>query len=264
MYSEHLDLTTLNELLRTKIIGRATAPNEVWEQIDSTNTRAIALAADAAPHGVIIASRQQSAGRGRQGRTWISPPDAGLYISFLLRPQTPLANLPLISLGTGVAVAQAIESTTGIAVGLKWVNDIVLGGKKLGGILAEMPTRDALIIGCGLNLRRHDELHEIAIALDQVSQQPVNSNQLAAAMALTLEDMYSLFVRGEKTRIIDEWKKRSVTLGKEIKATLANEIVEGIARDVDTDGSLILQTESGTRNLYAGEISIRLADGSYA
>src|SRR5688572_30152132 len=142
MYSEHLNLTTLNALLQTTQMGKSSVPNEVWDEIDSTNTRATQLAAEGAPHGVIVAARQQNAGRGRQGRVWVSPPDAGLYISFLLRPKIALQQLPLISLGVGVAVARAVHNTCGIEVGLKWVNDVVYAHRKLGGILAEMPDRN--------------------------------------------------------------------------------------------------------------------------
>lgn len=269
MYSEHLDLTTLNELLVTKRIGRTSIPNEIWNEIDSTNTRALELAADGAPHGLVVAARQQTAGRGRQGKTWVSPLDAGLYISFLLRPQVELTQIPLISLATGAAVARALRSACGIQVGLKWVNDIVYDGKKLGGILAEMPNRNTLVVGIGINLRdlheqMPDELKGRSVSVEEIVGSPVSANQVAANLMLELEHAYSLLEAGEKTQIVELWKVHAVTLGKVIRAHVGNEVIEGLAKDIAVDGSLILETLAGDRRLHAGEISIRLKDGSYA
>lgn len=267
MYSDHLDLTTFNALLQTAQIGKSSAPNEVWDEIDSTNTRATLLAQEGAPHGVVVAARQQTAGRGRQGRTWVSPKDAGLYISFLLRPEIAMTELPLISLATGIAAARAVERTCGVQVGLKWVNDVVADGKKVGGILAEMTNNKALIVGIGINVRnveRPEEIAARAISLEELAGAAVDVNMLAAELALQLEQSYSLLCRGERTMIVDEWKKLSVTLGKHIRATAAAETIEGIAIDIERDGALLVRTADGDRSLHAGEISIRNRDGSYA
>ncbi len=269
MYSEHLDLTTLNELLVTKRIGRASIPNEIWSKIDSTNNRALELAAQGAPHGLVIGARQQTAGRGRQGKSWVSPLDAGLYISFLLRPQIELTQIPLISLATGAAVARALRSACGIEVGLKWVNDIVYDRRKLGGILAEMPNKNTLVIGIGINLRNvqeqmPSELQVRSVCVEEIVGMPVSANSVAANVILELEQAYTLLEAGEKTKIIELWKTHAVTLGQEIRAAVGNEVIEGLAKDIATDGSLILQTLSGDRRLHAGEISIRRTDGSYA
>jgi len=268
MYSDHLDLTTFNALLKTKEIGKSrTQPNEVWAEIDSTNTRACELAKSTSAHGVVIAARQQTAGRGRQGRTWTSPKDAGLYISFLLRPHIPLTQIPLISLATGSAVARAIDGVCGIQVGLKWVNDIILEGRKLGGILAEMPDGKSLVIGIGINVKAVERPPEIAgkaISIEEVTGRPTDINQLAANLADEVETSYSLLCKGERTLIIDEWKRKSITLGKSIRAQVKGAQIEGIANDIDCDGALIVSTTNGEERLHAGEISIRNTDGSYA
>jgi BirA family biotin operon repressor/biotin-[acetyl-CoA-carboxylase] ligase len=267
MYSDHLDLTTFNALLKTSRIGKGDAANEVWEEIDSTNTRAVQLAGEGAPHGVVVAARLQTAGRGRQGRAWISPKDAGLYISFLLRPEIALTELPLISLATGSATARAIEQICGVKVGLKWVNDIIGAGKKVGGILAEMTSNKALVIGIGINVRaieRPEEIARKAIALEELAGAVVDVNLLAAQLAFEIEQSYSLLCRGERSAIVDEWKKLSVTLGKHIRATTSGECIDGVAVDIERDGALLVRTASGERKLHAGEISIRNADGSYA
>lgn len=269
MYSEHLDLATLQTLLRTEELGRTVSANEVWQEIDSTNARALALAQEGAPHGTIVAARSQTAGRGRQGRQWVSPLDSGLYISFILRPTIALPHIPLISLCSGAAVAVAIHRCCGISIGLKWVNDIVFAGKKLGGILAEMPDRNSVIVGIGINLRTDPnllaspELRDKVISIEDITGSPINANQLAADLALELERCYGNLIAGHRTRIIDEWVEHNVTIGKVVQARQTNETIEGTAIGIGLDGSLVVRTASGERSLHAGEVSIRLADGSY-
>lgn len=276
MSEDILSLNALNGLLRTKVLGRSTGNgNEIWETIESTNSRALELAKAGAGEGVIVAAREQTAGRGRQGRTWVSPPDSGLYISFLLRPEMARTKLPLISLATGVAVADAIARITGINVGLKWVNDIVYSGKKLGGILAEMApdaatAKPALVIGIGINLRLDpasvpEEIRERIDWLERIAGRPVDPNQLAAQLAWSLERIYQTFEQANFDAILKEWKNHSLTLGQKIRAQSNNATVEGEAIDLGNDGSLIVRLDDGTiTHLHAGEVSIRMLDGSYA
>lgn len=274
-----LDLPQFESHLKTRVLGRAACTNELWDEIDSTNTRATQLAAGGAPEGVVVMARLQTAGRGRQGRTWVSPPNSGIYISFLLRPTLPPQAVPLMSLATGVAVVEAVANVTGLAVGLKWVNDIVADGKKVGGILAEMTTSTdpaapgagssrSLVVGIGLNVHLEetdldDELRQRVQWLERLSGQAIDYNLLAAELCLCLEERYFDMRNGDRQKIVDMWKKRSVTLGKEIRATSGNTIVEGEAVDIDENGALVLRTTDGNIKLHAGEISIRNRDGSY-
>ena len=124
---------------------------EVLPVIASTNSYALQLIDQGATSGTLVLARQQTAGRGRQGNEWHSPPDAGIYMSCIMRPQTSMDTWPLYTLASGVAVAKAIEKYAGIRIGLKWVNDLVYKGMKLGGILAETRNR-ALVIGIGINI----------------------------------------------------------------------------------------------------------------
>jgi BirA family transcriptional regulator, biotin operon repressor / biotin---[acetyl-CoA-carboxylase] ligase len=271
-----LNLSSLNGLLRTRVLGKSAAnANEVWESIESTNSRALELAKSGAAEGVIIAAREQTAGRGRQGRRWVSPPDSGLYISFLLRPEMARAKLPLISLATGVAVTDAITRVAGIQVGLKWVNDIVYSGRKLGGILAEMTpdaagAKPALVVGIGINLRLDpsdvpDEIRQRIDWLERIAGSPIDPNQLAAQLAWSLERIYQTFEQGNFEAILKEWKNHSVTLGQKIRSQSNNTSIEGEAIDLGDDGSLIVRLDDGTTtHLHAGEVSIRMVDGSYA
>jgi BirA family biotin operon repressor/biotin-[acetyl-CoA-carboxylase] ligase len=273
MFHQPLNLTTLNSLLDTQVIGRAAGwANEVFDSIESTNNRAIELANKSAPEGVIVAARQQTAGKGRLGRVWVSPPDSGLYISFILRSNLARPMVPIMSFAAGTAAVEAIEETAGIRVGLKWVNDIVFGGRKLGGILAEMTDGgNAVIIGIGINLKQPDsepwppEVAAVATTIESISNAPIDANHLAAALAKRLEIRYKQLENGDLPGSIDRWRQFCVTLGKPIRATVGDRVIEGTATDVASDGALIVTLVNGELTaLHAGDVSIRNADGSYS
>jgi BirA family transcriptional regulator, biotin operon repressor / biotin---[acetyl-CoA-carboxylase] ligase len=268
-----LDLDKIEPRLNTKFVARpAGRANELWESINSTNTRATQLAANGGAHGTLILARQQSAGRGRLGRQWVSPADSGIYASFLLRPDPEsVPNLSTITLGVGVAVARAIRNSVGIDVGLKWVNDLVVDGRKLGGILCEMsarPSGNALIIGIGINVRFSenelpDDLKDKMTWLERVTKQPVDPNFVIAEVANQLEEIYELLLSGKSSLVLSEWRTRSITLGRRIVATSGEKTIEGVAVDIATSGALIVELDGGRTELHAGEITIRNADGSY-
>ncbi|CAN5493541.1 hypothetical protein BH10CYA1_BH10CYA1_24350 [soil metagenome] len=268
-----LDLEKIEPQLLTQFIARPDGgKNELWESINSTNTRAIEVAAQGGAHGTLIIARQQSAGRGRLGRQWVSPSDSGIYSSFLLRPEAQsIPNLSTITLAVGVAVSKAIRKSVGIEVGLKWVNDLVVDGRKLGGILCEMTSNQsgkALIIGIGINVRFEenqlpDDLKEKMIWLERITKQPVDPNSVIAEIANQLEEVYGLLLNGQSNKVLDEWRTGSITLGRRIIATSGERTVEGDAIDIAPSGALIVDTGSEKIELHAGEITIRNADGSY-
>lgn len=278
-----LDLNLIQAKLATTRIGKAPGwSNELWDCLDSTNTRAIELAQQGAPEGVIILARQQSAGRGRQGRSWISPPDSGIYASFIFRPRCPLAELPFHTLACGVATAKAVLHSTGLKLGLKWVNDLVFNGKKVGGILAEIPPSASekalstpsssyapLVLGIGINLVLSEvdipeELKEKIDYLERIAGQSIDPNLLLASLAKELEEIYDILSLGHAKEILDTWKEFSTTIGKNIQATSGNTKIEGVAIDISESGGLILETSGKEKVvLYGGEITIRGADGSY-
>lgn len=270
LHLDILDRKNIEDALTTELIGRGVC--ELHDTIDSTNSRAAVLAREGAPAGSLIVARQQTAGRGRQGRTWISPPDAGIAMSILLRPEIPLTRLPLITLATGVAVAQAVEALCGIQLGLKWVNDLTAGGKKVGGILAEMPGQ-ALVIGIGINLRLDegnipDDLKNRIDWLENLAGRPLEPSLLVAEICRFLERQYFSLLEGKSQAIIDSWKHYSVTLGKEVMVVSPTgdsaRNISGRAADIAESGALLIEKTDGTRvELSAGEISLRSLDGSY-
>lgn len=266
MNSAVLNLADFAAALKTRYLGRGA--NECHEEIDSTNNRAAVLAAQDAVSGTVIMARSQSAGRGRQGRQWVSPLDGGLAFSAILRPNLPLNKLPLVTLAAGNAVCRAARVTCGVELGLKWVNDLTAQGKKVGGILAEKPLK-ALIVGIGINIRLNrdelpDEIKDRVDWLENLAGMPVDTNLLAAALCQSLEEELDKLEEQLYQAVIDDRKRNSVTLGKTIKATYGGAEIMGVAKDIGESGALIVEKTGGEIvELSAGEISIRMADGSY-
>ena len=296
---EKLELSKIGSYLTTNWLGRGA--NELWTTIDSTNDRAMELAGSGAANGTIVIAEEQTAGRGRSGRVWFSPAGCGLYISFLLRPKIQIASLPVITLVTGVAVAQAIQKTLAMRPGLKWVNDLIVDGKKIAGILAEYsagasrnvgarltepfleqnpseecrgglhPPAPALIIGIGLNLNTPpnklpaDIEHKIGFLQSYLSsdQPMIDRHQLIASIANELELAIEQMQSGNLPSLLDQWRAYSITLGEEITAQVGDKQIIGQALDITDTGELIVKTNSGNITLSAGEVSIRRTTGSY-
>jgi BirA family transcriptional regulator, biotin operon repressor / biotin---[acetyl-CoA-carboxylase] ligase len=279
-----LELQKFETQLATTWLGKTPGwRNELWDTINSTNTRAAELAAEGAPEGVVVLARHQSAGRGRLGRAWVSPVDAGLYMSLIVRPKRPTAQIPLLTFAAGVAVADAIRSVANIEVGLKWVNDIIFEHRKVGGILAEMPASrasanvteassaqpPAVIVGIGINvnLKIEDIPEELTTRIDSLSRISGNNedpNAIAASIAKGLEDTYQLLEPERNHELTDRWRKLSITIGQDIITENSERRIEGKAIDITDSGALIVESADGKRHtLHAGEISIRAKDGSY-
>jgi BirA family biotin operon repressor/biotin-[acetyl-CoA-carboxylase] ligase len=269
-----IDLASVEKHLTTKVIGHPQGwKNELWDEIDSTNSRAITLAAEGAPEGLVVLARQQNAGRGRLGRTWVSPPDSGIYLSVVLRPNLLPTQITLITLGCGSAVANAIQKSIGIKIGLKWVNDLVYNGRKLGGILAEMPSstsdRKPVILGIGINIQLNEDdipedLQTKIEWLERITENPVDYNLLIANVLIELERMYENLCLGQSHKIIDSWTSFSVTLGQQVLAEIGSKSLNGKAIALTPDGALVIETDDGQKNtLPAGEITIRSPAGAY-
>lgn len=230
----------------------------VLDTVDSTNTYAKKLANEGVPHASIIVANEQTKGRGRLGRTFYSPADKGVYISFVLRPKMQLSEASFLTVVAGVAACQAIEKTTDLTPSIKWVNDVFVRGKKCCGILSEATSDfetmsvQNVVVGIGINVSNDvfpDEIKNTAVSLGGVLR-----NKLAAEVIncfLSLADSFS------REEIVKEYKKKCFVIGKEITYTLNGTEYKAKVIDINNDANLVVQNDDGTVSvLKSGEISI--------
>ena len=237
-----------------------------YPSIDSTNTRAKELAKAGAPHGTVLIAGHQTLGRGRMGRTFQSPEGQGVYLSVILRPGCKPEELMHLTCAAGVAAAQAVEQVSGIQPQLKWINDLVIGTKKLGGILVEMSVDKGLvdyaIIGIGINClqTREDFPHviaDMATSLSLAAEKAIAPQALAGALVENLWRMSEILLT-QKAALMDAYKDRCITLGKPVQVIRGDEIRPGKAIDLDLDGGLLVEYEDGSRQVVSsGEVSVR-------
>jgi BirA family biotin operon repressor/biotin-[acetyl-CoA-carboxylase] ligase len=199
-----------------------------------------------------------------------------VYVSFVLRPKEKPAALPVYTLAAGVAAVQAIADVASVAVGLKWVNDLVYDGSKIGGILAELASDvtgsdngSALVIGIGINVEFNEsELPPELIGkmnwLANISGKEVDRNQLVARLAHHLEKLSFVLADDGAAEICRLWRTHAAMLGQKLKVIAGKETFEALACDIDDSGALIVEKANGEKSkLYAGEVSIRGIDGNY-
>jgi BirA family transcriptional regulator, biotin operon repressor / biotin---[acetyl-CoA-carboxylase] ligase len=235
-----------------------------FDSLPSTNTEAARQAAGGAAEGLCIVAREQTSGRGRQQRVWVSPPDAGLYFSIVLRPQLDTSRWPLLTLMTALSVAAALADACALTVDIKWPNDIYAGERKLGGILAEVietPMGQACVVGIGLNLKENAfpaELREIATAVETLTGRVPDVEQLMQSLVHALAHHYQrLQEPGGAEQTLVEWTARSsYACGKRVRVALEAETIEGVTRGLESDGALRVETEAGEIKIVrAGDVT---------
>ena len=233
---------------------------EVVQEIGSTNAELARAAADGVPEGAVLVAEHQTAGRGRIDRTWISPPRAGLTVSFLLRPDVPAARRGWLPLLTGVALAESVAEVTGVLPSLKWPNDLLArDGRKLAGILAES-SGTAVVVGVGLNVSTAvDELPETGTSLARVTGATVDRGPVLLAFLRTLERRYRRWTEhlGDpvSSGLAQDYLAWSSTVGSRVTVALPDgSSLEGLAEAVDWDGRLVLATAEGRVELAAGDV----------
>ena len=234
-----------------------------FDTIDSTNTRAKALAAQGAPEGTVLIADHQTGGRGRLGRTFLSPAGTGVYMSVILRPNCPPARLMHLTCAAAVAACDAVEQSTGLRPGIKWTNDLVYGSRKLAGILTELGLSpkgmvDWAVIGIGINCLQAEEDFDPSIRsfAGSVSMfAPCDRAKVAAALV----EAFSAMDLSRKDAVMARYRAGCVTLGREVSLLRGTEAVRhGRAVDIDADGALIVEFAPGQREtVNSGEISIR-------
>ena len=220
-----------------------------YESIGSTNTEAAEQARRGASEGTCVIAREQTEGRGRYGRSWVSGKDAGLYLSVVLRPKLDLRFQPLITLMTGVAVHDALTEL-GVSPDIKWVNDLLVKEKKIGGILAEAvatPTGNAVIVGIGVNLRSWNfppEIAETATSIEAETGRILHADSVAEPITRHLSHFYQVLNEtAGAANIIKEWSERSTYFeGKMVKVTLSDKMIEGVTAGLEENGALRVKT----------------------
>lgn len=232
-------------------------------EVDSTSTYCKTLAKNGAPEGTAVIAKRQTGGRGRMGRSFYSP-EGGLYMTVLLRPKCKAEELMHLTCLVGVAAANAVHAVSGIRPGLKWINDLVIGTKKVGGILVEMSLLpggfvDYALVGIGINCRDDiaPELSEIATALDRETGREISPAALAAALLQEIKVQYSGVI-GRKSDIMDTYRAGCVTLNKEVLLLRGEEQRKAFALSVTDDGGLLVKYPDGAQEVIAsGEVSVR-------
>lgn len=237
-----------------------------FEVIDSTNTYAKQLAREGACAGTAILADRQTGGRGRLGRSFHSPAGSGIYLSVILRPQCDPGELMHLTCAVGTAVCDAVEECTGFRPGIKWTNDLVSGGRKLGGILTELGFEDGQIsyavAGIGINCTQTaqdfpPEIRDMAASLESVTGKRVDVKALEQALIGHIRTMSQTLLT-EKTKWMDRYRRDCITIGQEISVVRGDEIRHGTALSVDDDGGLTVRYADGsTQTVTSGEVSIR-------
>ncbi len=247
-----------------RIIGREIIR---LDSIDSTNTYLMSLAAQGAEEGLVVIADQQTAGRGRRGRSFQSTGGLGLYMSVLVQPNIPAAEAPELTAWTAVAVCNGIQAACGKRPQVKWINDLIADGRKLGGILTELAlnpngTLSHVVIGIGINAnhRREDfdpELQDMATSLSQWMDREVDRNELADHIITALDEMYCHFPH-DRQDYLSRYRSDCVTLGQNVRVLSADRATPAVAEDIDEHFRLQVRYEdSSTAVLNAGEVSVR-------
>ncbi|MCL4494334.1 MAG: biotin--[acetyl-CoA-carboxylase] ligase [Firmicutes bacterium] len=240
----------------------------VLETVGSTNQLLRErLTRENVPPGAAILAFEQTQGRGRSGRNWLSPRGQGLYASVVLYPPR-IQHGGILSLLAAVALTDAIREVTGLSAGLKWPNDGILDGKKYSGILVEAGTTPILwaIVGMGINVRGRFGADQFphAITLEEAGAKNMSLESLWQSIAHHLEARYERWLVEGNLSVIEAWRSYTVTLGKTVVAQGSLGTVTGMAEDVDEQGRLLIRQASGLIPVSSGEVSIRASDGSYA
>ena len=263
---------------RRTLVAELVDAGSRWTRIDvvgdtgSTNADLAGAARDGAPDGTVLVADHQSAGRGRLGRAWTAPPGTGVALSVLLRPDVPLTGWTWLPLLAGLAVSDGIRQECDLPADLKWPNDVLVLGRKVCGVLAERvetPTGPAVVIGMGVNVHLSADQLPVptATSLDLVLAEmglPGVSVSRTRLVSTTLRSLERILGRweeatgpgdGSSETLALAYRERCTTIGREVRITLADgTAVDGVARDLDASGRLVLETSDGPRAFGAGDV----------
>lgn len=236
-----------------------------YDTIDSTNTRAKALAAQDAAHGTVLIADRQTGGRGRMGRSFQSPGAMGVYMSVILRPGCSPRELMHLTCAAAVAACEAVEKAVGIRPDIKWTNDLVYSRRKIAGILTELVTigtECCAVVGIGVNCCQEasdfpEDIRGIAGSLSMITGQQTDRAKVAAALIEAFTWLGSDLLTC-KEEMLEAYRARCITLGKDISLLRGDEVRHGHAVSVDDEGALVVRFADGhTEAVNSGEVSVR-------
>lgn len=239
-------------LFSAKIIFRKT--------LDSTNRLAKELARQGAPEGTLVLAEEQTAGKGRRGREWISPGYRNLLFSLLLRPTLPPHQVFALTMTLALAACEAAREKTGLEILIKWPNDLYVGRKKLAGILTEFALKgkrlDYVILGLGLNVNWHP-MSSLSTSVLAETGRKVSRNALLPGILQRFEEYYSEVLSGRIDVYYEKWNARSLIMGKDVEIVSGHKRIQGRALRIDYDGALIIQDEKGReKSIRNGDVSV--------
>lgn len=260
------DLMSPDEIklgLGTEILGREIIS---YAETGSTNDVALNLAAGGAREGTLVVAESQTRGRGRRDRKWLSPMGTSILASLVLRPPITAYEAQSITITTAAAVAQAIRNITQIPASIKWPNDVIIGHRKVSGILTEMRTEKGwvsfMVVGIGVtvNIRRERlpaEIKDIATSLSAELGHNVSRIALLQEILRQLEQRYVKVKERKTDTLTAEWKDLLVTIGRNVRINLPRRVVSGRAVDIDETGALLIQTDTGQIQRITADMDFR-------
>ena len=253
----------LARLGKTKVIGRDI---RVFEETTSTNDVIEKLARDGVREGAVVFAESQTNGRGRLGRKWMSPTHKGLWFSILLRPELSPQETTRLTVASATALRRAIKNVTGISAEIKWPNDLLIGGKKVVGILTEMSAEvdrvRHVILGIGVDANQDaaefsPELRKIATSLKVETGKEVCRAELATEILRELDFDYARICGGKFAQVADEWETGCLTIGKNVSVQMGARQIRGCAEALDDDGALLVRTEHGhLERVIGGDVTL--------
>lgn len=259
---ELLSERAIEKGLTTKVVGRRLV---LRERVDSTNNVAKKLAADGAPEGTVVIAEEQTGGRGRISRSFLSPYAKGLWFSLILRPPIPPMEVSKMTLLAAVATARAIRRHGLTECGIKWPNDILVKGRKLVGILTELNGSaekvNYLVMGIGVNtgITEDDLPEDLKSIITSFAREGVAVSRIALLQTLfaEIEHLYAAVCREGFAPVLAEWRSLSCMLGSKVTVTSIDRTLSGTAADIDENGNLLIDTASGREVVMAGDIHVR-------
>lgn len=253
------------EDIKAKITGDIGREIFFYEKVGSTNTIAFDLA-EKAKEGTVVIADSQEKGRGRLGRTWISPPGVNIYMSIILRPEIEPKDMTLITIMASVACATALRRATGLDISIKWPNDLMASDKKLGGILTELKTDQKrilfTIIGIGININIEldqfpDDVRKIASSIKNETGKPYSRENIVTEILNEMNKWYIILNTMEKETLLSAWQSLTSTLGRDVMVIVGQETYTGLAEAIDDEGMLILRLPSGElKRVSSGDLTV--------